>query len=421
MIVSCKMGDGVSRSPSEIQQSVVKGKRTRGRQTTAKQTRRPVKGGSGRPSAPIDCASYKPPLTPHVSRPWSSVQDALTYGEARTYGAIHTHGRPYGTLGAKAVQVGVRPVSEWSGISVSNIHLILRSLEEKRVIERHVAEKHNDGHLFIAFSEAEIKRRWREAGLTHVKKLSHGVWLVEAPSITADPDSKADLTKTPQTGRPPSRRRQPPPAGYSGSKADAPVTVQTETPSGKTGDPVAGSPDSKTDPARTAQTGPPPPGQAGAPVDSPMTGQTQPPSPEQTQAAEDPDSRAELPTAAQTVSPVEATPGRKDLLATPCPQVVRDAIILVFGGTVSGRAVSVLVQKCRQQAPDAADIEIAQLVFEQCQRIKKGGVDNQVGALIRRLPKRFKRDLASYREKEANRQPSIWEAFGSDSDSEPEY
>ena len=280
----------------------------------------PVSGGPGTATIPAESASaddwsrYKP-LTPHVPRPWCSVKDALSHGEECTYGAIFTNGRPHGALGARAVVAGVRQISKWSGISPSNTHLILRTLVEKKVIERHPSPKHNDGKLYIALPVTEIMRRWRAAGLTHVLKRSHGVQLVTGGPITGDPVSET----RPAT--------EPP--------------LQTE--------PSAGAGDIR---------------------------------------------------------------NKEGVLVASIPSpLIRDAIINGFG-MIDNDAVSRLIQKCRQRAPDATDEEIAELAARQCKRIMRSRkVKDRVPALIRQLPRYFKgKSFADYRRKRAeeNETSQLW-------------
>ena len=252
-----------------------------------------------------------------LPRPWVNVQDGLSHGEERTYRAIFTHGKPYGTEGARALCAGIRQLAGLAGISDSNIPSILRTLAEKQAIEVHRAERHNDGKLLIAYPYGEILRRWRAAGLTHVLKLSRGVWLKSGPPETGVPVLESGT----------------PDSGASDPKTGVPILRET-------GAPVAGAQiKNREEGARTSTT---------------------------------------------------PSPGAPPLIA---------ATLINSFGFIDDDALKTLIAKCRQNAPDATDEEIAELATWTARRIARmRNIDNPVGLLIEQTARCFRGEpFAIYR------------------------
>ena len=177
-------------------------------ETEAPITEAPViETGAPKTEAPV-LDSYRHVVV-RSPRPWVNVQDGLSHGEERTYRAIFTHGKPYGSNGARALCIGDRQLSSLAGLSYSNTHASIRTLAEKLAIEIHPADHRNAGKLLIAFPYTEIMRRWRAAGLTHVLKLSRGVWLKTGAPVsgapvleTGAPDAETSAPVPGKTGAP---------------------------------------------------------------------------------------------------------------------------------------------------------------------------------------------------------------------------
>jgi len=73
----------------------------------------------------------------------------------------------------------------------------------------------------------------------------------------------------------------------------------------------------------------------------------------------------------------------------PAPPLVAAAIIDVFG-FVDDDALKILVRKCRNNAPDATDQEIAELGAMTARRLARmRNVDNHIGLLITQTAKCF--------------------------------
>jgi hypothetical protein len=80
------------------------------------------------------------------------------------------------------------------------------------------------------------------------------------------------------------------------------------------------------------------------------------------------------------------------------PALVANAILTAFG-FVDDDAISLIVRRCREKAPDATQEEIAELAAFQCRRIAKiRNVGNPVGLLIDQVPRCFEGEpFARYR------------------------
>ena len=119
-------------------------------------------------------------------RPWSSVRDAHTHAEQNLYQTLFNRGKPV-AANARGLVIGVRTLARLVPMAYSNCHANLKSLVQKLAIEERPAERYNDGRLFLIYTEEEILRRRRAAGLTHVLKRTRGVSLVnpEAPDPRA--------------------------------------------------------------------------------------------------------------------------------------------------------------------------------------------------------------------------------------------
>ncbi len=119
-------------------------------------------------------------------RPWSSVRDAHTHAEQNLYQTLFNRGKPV-AANARGLVIGVRTLARLVPMAYSNCHANLKSLVQKLAIEERPAERYNDGRLFLIYTEEEILRRRRAAGLTHVLKRTRGVSLInpEAPNPEA--------------------------------------------------------------------------------------------------------------------------------------------------------------------------------------------------------------------------------------------
>jgi len=126
-------------------------------------------------------------------RPWVSVQDAHTHAEQNLYQTLFNRGKPI-AANARGLVIGVRTLARLVPMAYSNCHANLKSLVDKLAIEERPADRYNDGRLFLIYTEEEILRRRRAAGLTHVLKRTRGVSLInplapntEAPVLSSAP------------------------------------------------------------------------------------------------------------------------------------------------------------------------------------------------------------------------------------------
>jgi hypothetical protein len=98
--------------------------------------------------------------------------------------------------------------------------------------------------------------------------------------------------------------------------------------------------------------------------------------------------------------------------STGAPPIVANAIIREFG-FVDDDALQTLIRKCRHNAPDASDEEIAELGTMTARRIAKmRGIDNPVGLLIAQTANCFTGEpFAMYRREKAGQERRLAELY----------
>jgi hypothetical protein len=94
------------------------------------------------------------------------------------------------------------------------------------------------------------------------------------------------------------------------------------------------------------------------------------------------------------------------------PALVANAILSAFG-FIDDDAISLIVRRCREKAPDATDEEIAELAAFQCHRVARiRKVGNPVGLLIDQVPRCFEGErFARYRRKKAEAARRLQELY----------
>jgi len=107
----------------------------------------------------------------------AAARDGHSMGEQALYEAIWDHAKPE-TEDPRVLTAGYRTLAALARLTVNNCKANLRSLTAKLAIEELAGFTYIQGRTYRVFSEAEILRRRRNAGLTHYIK-TRGVTFVD--------------------------------------------------------------------------------------------------------------------------------------------------------------------------------------------------------------------------------------------------
>jgi hypothetical protein len=128
-----------------------------------------------------------------------TVQDGHSLAEQAVYETMYGAGKPY-REGCRILTIGLRTLAELSRMAYSNCKANVRSLVAKKALDELPGFSYTDGRTYIVFSPAEILRRRKEGGLTHVLR-TRGVAFVDpqsgAPQSGAPDSTAGDATEPP--------------------------------------------------------------------------------------------------------------------------------------------------------------------------------------------------------------------------------
>jgi hypothetical protein len=277
-----------------------------------------------------------------------TVQDAHTHAEQNLYTTMYRLGSPIAGTRNKRLTIGTRTLAAAVPMSYSNCHANLRSLQQKFAIEEQGRlARHNDGKTFVVYGYETILERRREAGLTHVTKVTRAVSLV----------SPGALAGAPALGAPVLQETRPQ-ANVGALNPSAPTNNTGAPDSANTG-----APDS-------ANTGAPDSANTGAPVLEPLL----------------------------VSKENEGTTGGK-----PASSVL-NALTQSFGFVDDDAAIRI-ISESRRRVPDATDDEIAHFITGTANRLRRmTGLNNPIGMLIVQVPKCFEGEsFKTYRAVEQQR------------------
>jgi hypothetical protein len=150
-------------------------------------------------SAPaVGAPDYRFRRRPRI-REAHTVRDGHSLAEQAVYEAMYGAGKPYRGE-ARILTIGLRTLAELSRMAYSNCKANVRSLVAKRALDELPGFSYTDGRTYIIHGQAEILRRRREAGLTHVLR-TRGVAFVDpvsgAPDLSATDSTAPDSTALP--------------------------------------------------------------------------------------------------------------------------------------------------------------------------------------------------------------------------------
>jgi hypothetical protein len=128
-----------------------------------------------------------------------TVRDGHSLAEQAVYEAMYGAGKPYRGE-SRILTIGLRTLAELSRMAYSNCKANVRSLVAKRAVDELPGFSYTDGRTYIIHGQAEILRRRREAGLTHVLR-TRGVAFVDP--VSGAPDLSASDPTAPDSGAPP--------------------------------------------------------------------------------------------------------------------------------------------------------------------------------------------------------------------------
>lgn len=148
--------------------------------------------GSAEIRAALDPADFRYRRRPRI-RAVVTLQDGHSLAEQAVYDAIWREGKPY-RGDSRIITIGLRTLAEISRMAYSNCKANVRSLVAKLALDELPGFSYTDGRTYIIYGDAEILRRRKEAGLTHVLR-TRGVAFV-------DPVSGAPLTVASVTSAP---------------------------------------------------------------------------------------------------------------------------------------------------------------------------------------------------------------------------
>lgn len=137
------------------------------------------------------------------------------------------------------------------------------------------------------------------------------------------------------------------------------------------------------------------------------------PVPEAPAGVTPPQTEGKTPTGSVGVSPAYLSSSNTDKKSsTGAPPIIAAVIMREFG-FVDDDALQTLIRKCRHNAPDATDEEIAELGTMTARRISKmRGIDNPVGLLIAQTANCFTGEpFAMYRQEKAGQQRRLAELY----------
>ncbi len=113
--------------------------------------------------------------------PVGSVEDGLTPGELRVWTEMFRAGRPAPESADRILSgAGYRTMAQLTGQDPKTIKRVRRSLLKKLCIEQAGANTFTESAPWIVYGAASIRRRWRAAGMTHVRR-TRGVDFVTPP------------------------------------------------------------------------------------------------------------------------------------------------------------------------------------------------------------------------------------------------
>ncbi len=105
------------------------------------------------------------------------IEDGHSRGEQAIYEILYRVGRPY-QGDSRILTIGLRTLAEISRMAYSNCKANVRSLAQKLAIEAREDFSYTAGRTYIIYGPAEILKRRKAAGLTHVLR-SRGVIFVD--------------------------------------------------------------------------------------------------------------------------------------------------------------------------------------------------------------------------------------------------
>lgn len=106
-----------------------------------------------------------------------TARDGHSLGEQALYEVLWNSAHPE-TEDARVLTAGYRTLAGLARLTVNNCKANLQSLRAKRAIEELAGFSYTQGRTYVVYSEAEVVRRRREAGLTHYIK-TRGVAFVD--------------------------------------------------------------------------------------------------------------------------------------------------------------------------------------------------------------------------------------------------